>query len=251
MRYIPKHAGTVAEACIRGFIDSQMKVRAEGTPWEAVKVDYGNFTRTSQLRQILIEEQKGLCAYTGTALDNRLAQRRPSRMEPPRADYWFKPHIEHLKPEEHCREELEQTGGIVGKDVGEDMAYSNMVAAIDVAGTPSEWFGASLRGIKLLPVMPTMPECEQSFEYLESGRIVGLSDDAELTIANLGLDHATLEEWRRGAIRSFLSKANELTDAELAEIARLDGDGVSVFEEFAFVLAPFARSIHAKRQASS
>ncbi|MEI6177695.1 MAG: hypothetical protein WCS43_12460 [Verrucomicrobiota bacterium] len=250
MRYIPKHAGTAAEACIQGFIEIQKHACAEGTPWESVKVDYGSFTRTPQLRQFLIEEQKGLCAYTGTALDNRLAQRRPNRMDPPRDDYWFKPHIEHLKPEEYCREELERNGGIVGKDVGEDMAYVNMVAAVEVAGTSSEWFGASLRGTKPLPVWPTRPECEQSFEYLESGRIVGLNDDADVTIANLGLDHATLEEWRRGAIRSFLSKANGMTDAEIAEIARLDGDGDSVFEEFAFVLAPFARSICAKRQAT-
>jgi hypothetical protein len=251
MRYIPKPSGTDAEACIQGFVDNQMNARAAGTSWDEVKVDYGNFTRTSQLRELLIREQKGLCAYTGAAVDERIARRRPSLMNPSRNDYWFKPHIEHLKPEEQCREELERSGGVVGKDAGEDMSYANMVAAIEVAGTTSEWFGASYRGTKPLPVLPTMPKCENCFEYLESGRIVGLNDAAELTVANLALGHPTLEEWRRGAIRSFLSKADAMTDAELAMLAMLDSDGVSVFEEFAFVLAPFARFVLAQRQGAS
>lgn len=251
MRYISKPSGTAAEACIQGFIDSQTNARAAGTPWEVVKVDYGSFTRTAQLRSLLIQEQKGLCAYTGAAVDERLARRRPSQMNPARTDYWFKPHIEHLKPEEQCREELEGNRGVVGKDVSEDMSYANMVAAIEVAGTTSEWFGASYRGTKPLPVLPTMPRCESCFEYLESGRIVGLDNDAELTVANLALEHPTLEEWRRGAIRSFLSKADSMTDAELSDIANLGGDGVTMLEEFAFVLAPFARFVLAKRQAAS
>lgn len=225
-----------------------MKAREEGTPWETVKVDYGSFTRTSQLRQLLIQEQKGLCAYTGAALDERLAERRPSRLNPPRPDYWFKPHIEHLKPEKQCREELEERHGVVGRDVGEDMACSNLVAALEVAGTSSECFGASFRGTKPLPIIPTMPECEQRFEYLESGRVVGRSDSAEETISNLRLDHATLEDWRRGAVRAFLSKAGEMTDVELTSLARLHGEGVERLEEFAFVIAPYARSILAERQ---
>ena len=214
-------------------------------------VDYGSFTRTRQLCQLLIQEQKGLCAYTGVALDDRLAKRRPNLLIPPRKDYWFKPHIEHLKAEIECREELERSGGVVGQDVGEDMAYANMVASIDVAGTSLECFGASFRGTRPLPIIPTMPECESSFEYIESGRIIGRSNDAEITVSNLNLDHATLVEWRRGAIRAFLAKEGEMTDDELAVIAKSGGEGVEQLEEFAFVVAPLAKFLLAKRQISA
>lgn len=251
MRYLPKEAGSPADACIQGFIDVQMGAREQGVSWEAVMVDYCSFTRTRQLRPLLIKEQKGLCAYTGVALDERLSKRRPNLLEPPRVDYWFKPHIEHMKSEKECREELVRNGGVVGRDVGEDMAYSNMAAAIDAAGTPSERFGASFRGDRPLPIIPTMPECESSFEYLESGRVVGRSDDAELTIANLDLDHATLVEWRRGAIRAFLAREGDMTDDELAVIARSDSEEVEQLEEFVFVVGPIARFILTKRQMSA
>ncbi len=247
MRLIPKPGGTEAEACIQGFIDVQMAARAEGIPWDEVKVDYGSFTRGPQLRGLLVDEQKGLCAYTGAPLDERLTEKQPSRLNPPHTDYWFKPHIEHLKPEEQCREELTANQREVGRDVGEDMAYPNLVVAIEVSGTPKEQFGASFRGTKPLPILPTMPECERSFEYLESGRVLGTSDEAKVTITNLRLDHATLESWRRGAVRAFLGKAADYTTAELETLARLDGEGIERLDEFAFGIAPLARFTLAKR----
>ena len=197
---------------------------------------------------LLVQEQKGLCAYTGVAIDERLAERRPSRLSPPRTDYWYKAHIEHLKPEEQCRAELQQSGGLVGRDVGEDMVYANLVAAIEVAGTPSEHFGASFRGTKPLPILPTMPECESSFDYLESGRVVGRNEEADLTIANLRLDHPTLESWRRGAIRAFQAVANDLSDEELVAISQFDGHSADRLVEFVFVIAPLAQFTLAQRR---
>lgn len=243
MRHIAKPQGTEAEACIQGFINAQMNGRAEGTSWEELRVDYGGFTRTPQLRSLLIKEQHGLCAYTGVGIDSRLAERRPSRLDPPRKDYWFKPHIEHLKSEEQCRSELEESGSVVGREVGEDMAYANMVAAIEVAGTPSEHFGAAYRGTRPLPILPTSPSCQDAFLYLEQGTIKGLSADADLTISNLRLDHPTLVSWRKGAVRAYSQKLSEMSGDELrSAIAALEDNGADQLDEFAFVLAQIARS---------
>jgi hypothetical protein len=242
MRHIGKQAGSPAEVCIRGFIDVQMNGRASGVSWEELRVDYGSFTRTAQLRPLLIAEQKGLCAYTGVGIDERLAERRPSRLEPPRTDYWFTPHIEHLKPEEQCRNELVASGGVVGRDPGEDMAYENMVAAIEVSGTPDEHFGASYRGTKPLPIIPTNPACARAFVYLESGDIADTSDPSKTTIENLKLDHPTLISWRRGAIRGLLPLGSGTAREDLESIIQLLEDETRhTLPEFSFVLAQIAR----------
>ena len=242
MRHIPKAPESPAEECIRGFIEAQMAGRASGIPWEELRVDYGSFTRSAQLRPLLIHEQKGLCAYTGVGLDERLAAHRPGNLEPPRTDYWFKPHIEHLKPEQQCREELEAQGGVAGRDVGADVAYANLVAAIEVAGTPSELFGAAYRGTKALPIVPTQRTCSMAFLYLETGAVTGISDDAQTTIANLELDHTTLKAWRRGAVRGLLPLGAE-TSREVLEllIERLEDERRETLEEFSFVVAQIAR----------
>ena len=191
MRYIPKPQESPAAECIRGFMNAQMAGRAEGKSWEETPVDYVHFTRGPELKKLLVEEQKGLCAYTGVGLDERLAARRPTNQVPPRTDYWFTPHIEHIKPQRQCREELVEQDRVVGQDAGEDLAYSNLVAALQVSGTAEEHFGAAHRGAKPIPIPPTDPACRTAFLYVESGDILGLSDIAWGTIENLRLDHPT------------------------------------------------------------
>ena len=164
MRYIAKPAESEAAACIRGFVESQRAGRAEGIPWEELRLDYGSFSRAPQLRNLLIQEQKGLCAYTGVGVDDRLVERVPQR-----EGHSFKPHIEHLKSQHQCRAELEANGGIVGRDLGEDLAYANMVAALEVSGTANEHFGAVCRGDLSLPIIPTNPACSSAFIYVETG----------------------------------------------------------------------------------
>jgi len=199
MRYLAKPADSKAAACIGDFVQAQLDGRASGIPWEELRLDYGHFSRAPQLRVLLIEEQKGLCAYTGVGLDDRLAAR-----SPPRDDYSFKPHIEHLKSQQQCRAELQAQGGLVGRDLGEDLAYANMVAAIEVAGTASEHFGAAYRGDRPLPIIPTNPACSSGFMYAETGDVLGTGADANATIENLNLNHETLSGWRRSAIRALL-----------------------------------------------
>ena len=150
-----------------------MNGRAGGIPWEELRIDYGSFTRTSELRQLLIHEQKGLCGYTGAGVDQRLAARRPINMQPPQDNHWFTPHIEHIKSQQQCREELVARGGLVGRDEGEDMAYSNLIAALEVKGTSSELFGAAYRGTRPVPISANQPDLFDSLPLFGKRRRYG------------------------------------------------------------------------------
>jgi hypothetical protein len=238
MRYLPKPPQSEAAACIRGFIEAQNTGRASGIPWEELRLDYRSFTRTAQLRALLIQEQKGLCAYTGTAIDDRLVQRAP-----PSDGHSFKPHIEHLKSQRQCRGELEAQGGVVGRDLGEDLSYSNLVGALEVVGTPSEHFGAVSRGDQSLPIIPTDPVCTTAFLYAETGEILGNTPGAHATIEALKLDHPTLNGWRSGAIQGLLPQGVRTPRATLeALIAILEDQTRLSLPEFSFVVAQAARA---------
>jgi len=72
-----------------------------------------------------------------------------------------------------------------------------MVAAIEVAGTASEHFGAAYRGDRPLPIIPTNPACSSAFVYVENGDVFGTSTDANTTIQILTSpsNPARLEKW--------------------------------------------------------
>jgi hypothetical protein len=214
-------------------------------------VDYPAFTRSKELLQLLIDEQFGLCAYTGTGIDAvRLPEHRPRNQNPPRHDYWFKAHIEHLKPQRQCRKELENAGKVVGRDVGEDVDYRNVVAAIEVAGTAAEHFGASVRGDQPLPVNPTQPGCEDAFYFFEDGQVRGKHPSAEEAIRVLRLDHATLNCWRIAAIERFLPERENTPTTELQAILdAMTQPANRQLPEFAFVIAQLARDYIAMQQA--
>ncbi|MEZ5385463.1 MAG: hypothetical protein R3F13_08110 [Prosthecobacter sp.] len=238
MRWIQKQAGQ--PSCITEFVCNQMAARGD---WQQFRVDYPAFTRGRNLLQLLMEEQHGLCAYTGAGIDvGRLPGHRPRNQVPPRHDYWFKAHIEHLKSQRQCREEHESAGKVVGRDVGEDMDYRNMVAAIEVAGTTAEHFGASVRGDQPLSVIPTRQECEEAFYFFEDGQVRGKHQDAEEAIRVLHLDHATLNRWRGAAIDLFLPERENTPAAELQTILdAVTQPANGQLPEFAFVIAQLAR----------
>lgn len=237
MRYLPKPAGSEAAECIRGFVQAQMGGRAAGIAWEELPFDYRKgFTRTPQLRPLLIREQKGLCAYTGVGLDERLMPRLPA------AIYTFKPQIEHLKSQHQCRQELEAKGSVIGRDVGEDIAYENLVAALEVEGIESEHFGAVHRKNHPMPILPTDQRCISAFFYLESGEVIGRNSDAKETIKVLLLNHATPRGWRAGAIRAFAEKLNSMPKTELEKaVKELEDENAASLPEFAFVIAQIAK----------
>lgn len=242
MRHLPKSADSKSAVYLRTFIDTQLAARATKPNWKVFAIDYGHFPGTSELCSLLIKEQKGLCAYTGVGLDDRLMVRAPGRLVPPRTDYSFKPHNEHLKSQRTCRKELVCKGAVVGRDVGEDMAYSNLVAALEVSGNPAECFGAAYRGDTKVPVLPTNPACTTAFLYTENGGILGLIDEATATVSVLRLDHASLVGWRAGAINGFLPQGEKTPREDLERIIHLLTDEArDALEEFSFVVAQIAR----------
>lgn len=212
MRHIAK---TTQPAAIRDYLAAQAAV-GHG-------LDYDTFRNTAnplgvgrgrQLCKELTAEQCGLCAYTGAGIDEH-------RLPDPANELKFIPHNEHLKPQSKCRAELIVAGKTPGVDVGEDMAYTNIVAALLVSGdkkVPADFlFGASHRGNDLVPIWPTDPTCEARFNYTESGEIhaADAADvDACETIRVLNLKHETLRGWRAEAISAFVEGIESRADAE-------------------------------------
>ena len=137
MRYIAKHA--TPPPALTEFLDVQLPI--------GVNLDYDQgFTRKRELRGALVEEQFGLCGYTGAPVDDRIAKLTTATggIGACRLPV-FIPHTEHLKPRRICREELISQGKRPGHDLGEDMDYHNMIAALLVNGTKQEKFGAAAR----------------------------------------------------------------------------------------------------------
>lgn len=107
---------------------------------------YDCFSRAGEFLNYLVTEQHGICGYTGVALDDRLVPRREG------TSAHLKPHIEHLKSQSACRQELRDQGLTPGLAWGEDMDHRNMIAALEVTGAKSEEFGARQRENRPLPV---------------------------------------------------------------------------------------------------
>jgi len=270
MRWIQKQTGQ--PACIEEFVANQTAARGnDPNGWELFPIDYGSFTRGPALLRLLICEQHGLCAYTGAAIDDsRLVKRRPMSAIPPRDDYWFKAHIEHLKSQRQCHEELAGAHGMVGRDRGADIDYHNVVAAIDVAGTESEHFGATSRKDLPVPVWPTKQECETAFVFFLDGTLRGGNAGARDTIDKLRLHHRTLNDWRAKEIDDWfaLPSAESLPDNQgydagsdnlprpeelpkerlLQIISIMESPEDEKLPEFAFVIAQIARDALAIKQ---
>jgi hypothetical protein len=230
MRKITKN-GT--PECLQQFIDAQLAI--EPSP---INITYNDFDHKKQLRDILTEEQYGLCGYTGAAVDDRIA-----RLQAANNRIRFSNHIEHLKCRKTCREEVRARGQEYGRVVGDDLAYSNMIAALEVKGAEAEQFGASKKGSQVLPVLPTDDDCLERFVFREGdGAIDGVDESAERSIEVLRLDHTTLRSWRSAAIAAWLdpeivADANDLREVLRAVTEPQDG----LLPEFAFVVESIPR----------
>lgn len=220
-------------------------------------IDYNNFTKGRQLREILISEQGSLCAYTGAGIDDvRLAKRQPRQGIPPVTDYWYTPHIEHLNPQAQCRADLVGAEKTPGVDKGEDIDYHNMVAALKVDGIGHEQFGAINERHETLPVKPTDEECDSRFRFDGLGQISGLDNGAIETIRLLKLDHKTLNDWRLGALEGFgflpgasldtqgFDPVPPISQEDLHTLKeRMDTPFESKLVEFCFVIKSYAQSM--------
>lgn len=198
------------------------------TNWRAASqndINYGYELIPSGLRQeikdTLIDEQKGLCAYTGIGIDASHS------------------HIEHLLPQAHCRR---------GR---EDVEYRNMVACFPAPGNAYVPFGALRKAHwpslaeKHFFVSPRSAGCEARFTFNMRGRISVAKNDeaARETVKRLGLDHKELEGLRNDAINSTLrrwGKERPLLDLpsarrRLAGLEEVEAAG-GPLEPFCFVL---------------
>ncbi len=217
---------------IREWLESQLPV--------GLNLNYGNFNHKPALRQELIAEQFGLCAYTGTPIDERLSGYLDS-------NFAFQAHIEHVKPRRVCEDELVARGGVYGRNLCEDMDHRNLVAALEVKRQPpakAEIFGAAAHGDNSLPVTPLQPGCEERFRFDASGAIDALDRDASMTVELLRLKHPTLGGWRRGAIAGFFPIDLELTRAEIEQLIEgLDQPTDGRLPEFSFCIRGYAQSL--------
>lgn len=189
-------------------------------------LDYKTFSTTAcptggsrgkQLCNELTAEQFGLCAYTGCGVDERTGQ-----MSDPNKQLKFSPHNEHIKAQSTCKDELRAAGKIPGVDIGDDMAYANIVAALLVCGSgksqKEDLFGAAHRENDPVPLPPTDSSCESRFIYSEATGKVSFHEgdgDADATINVLHLNHQSLKDWRKQAITTFLEVAQNRSDLAL------------------------------------
>ena len=162
---------------------------AELTAWKAQNRASPNYCYESltsahrlTVRTALVEEQHGLCAYTGRRIDVDNC------------------HIEHLRPQAHCGH-------------GEDVDYRNLVAGVPAPNTPQLPYGAHKKADwptvanEHLFVSPLSNGCAARFSFRLSGEVAAANPtDAATakTIARLGLNDPALVQLRKAAIDATL-----------------------------------------------
>lgn len=230
MRRIPKYK---TPACLQEFIDGQLTIEPE-----PVNLAYAHFREKAKLLAIMTEEQYGLCGYTGVPVDERI-----SKLESPTGKSSFRNHVEHLKCQAACIEELAAMGGEHGKSLCDDLSYNNMIAAVEVRGTENEHFGAVKKKNLPLPLLPTQEKCDEYFKFRElDGGIEGLSEDAKQSINVLKLDHNTLNIWRKAAVDVWLDPDVINTNRDIEDVVRAMETPVNgALPEYAFVIMSIAK----------
>lgn len=181
--------------CLQTFIDAQLAIDPE-----PVNLTYRDFPDKPALRETLTREQHGLCGYTGAPIDERITQLQLAVGRPS-----FRNHIEHLKCQQACRDEVTGRGEEHGRVLGDDLDYRNMIAALEVRGAEVEHFGAVAKAARNLPVLPTHHDCEERFVFREgNGSVEGLDNAAHTAVSVLALNHDTLKGWRLAALSTWL-----------------------------------------------
>jgi uncharacterized protein (TIGR02646 family) len=208
----------------------------------ATECDYESLRKAPEVLEAvengLFAEQGGICAYTGHKIGITLGNPR---------DVDF--HIEHLTPQKYCKQQY----GTYGKDAD----YLNLVGCWPRPNCGFEpAYGAKKKdhwpapAEQALFVSPLRSGCSSRFKFNHRGEIaVARNNDApaETTIKKLGLDHHTLTELRRNAIRGALNPASrqiKLTEARklLADMqhaaAQLNAGIAAKLLPFCFAIEP-------------
>ena len=166
------------------------------------------------VKKSLLNEQGFLCAYTLKRIDFETC------------------HIEHIKPEELCRKQIEQGEGTLS-----DLDYKNMVACFPKSGvsgvSKEKYFGAIKKGDWWAGdgkafVSPLDADCENHFTFNSKGEVHHTTRKGKITIDVLALNHRILVNDRKRAIDEFinrkpLSKAH--AERAIREITQRRKDG--------------------------
>jgi uncharacterized protein (TIGR02646 family) len=182
------------------------------------------------VKQRLVEEQGGLCCYTGIRISENES------------------HIEHFKPQSRC-------------DDGEDIDYTNLMAAYPGqsyertngrckfgAHAKHDWYDEALL------VSPLRGDCEDHFKFDQFGNIKHKRDadrTAIETIKRLGLNHSELIELRKQAIeKALFPKGHRLSKQQLGEVAKTycHRNATEPFRPFCFVIAQVAQQLLQKAE---
>jgi hypothetical protein len=218
--------------CLQDWINEQLAME------EVVNVTYAQFPSKKQLLGELTDEQFGLCGYTGAPIDEvRVSGLKNSTT----SQASFQNHIEHLKSQAVCKQEARTAGLTYGRVLGDDLNYHNMIAALEVKGSEGEQFGAVIKKDKILPILPTVPECHDHFIYREDGGIDGRTEAGSEAISLLRIDHPTLCGWRVSAIDEWLADDILQSREDILEVIgalRMAIDGK--LPEFSFVIEAVA-----------
>lgn len=219
--------------CLQTFIDGQLAIKPQ-----PVNLTYREFPQKAALRELLTREQFGLCGYTGTPVDDRIAQYQPGN-----AGTTFRNHIEHMKCQQACRAEVVNRGEEYGRVVADDLNYQNMIAALEVRGAEVEHFGAVAKAAQALSVLPTHGGCEERFVFREGdGSVEGVDDAATDCISVLALNHQTLKGWRLSALSTWLDPEVVQTRDDFIGVIRAVTTPVAErLPEFAFVVESVAK----------
>ncbi len=172
----------------------------------------------SAIISALIKEQGEICGYTMKRIDENSS------------------HVEHVKPETVCRAE----------NVGSDLHFDNMLACFPRTGMiASDRYGAQKKGSWWKPelfVSPFAASCERRFRFSHDGSIEPVNDDAAAkeTIGILGLDHKTLTEDRRRAIKTYIFGGDGCTPLSKGEaeflLRNVCNKSAGKFDEFCVAL---------------
>ena len=219
MKYIQKDSTPQA---LRDWFEGQLLPDGQ-----RINCGYGDMPSDVRavVKQRLLEEQGGLCCYTGMRVNSENS------------------HIEHFKPQS-ARIEYE------------DVNYRNLLAAYSGiskrcqfgAHAKDDWYDENLL------VSPLHQSCETKFRFKQSGKIAPSDNEdaaAVETIRRLRLDDQSLEENRQSAIDEALFRP-EQGDAQLQMlIQRLyDRDKSGQFSIFCFVIKSVAQDLERRRRAT-
>lgn len=191
-----------------------------------IKVRYDNGLGKDErgpIKNALLTEQGYICAYTLKRISLETC------------------HIEHLKPEQLCRDHMEK-----GIEAVSDLDYNNMVACFPKNGqkgiSKEKYFGAIKKDDSWANdgkdyVLPLQANCESHFQYSKSGEVQGVTDKGKTTVTLLALDHNILVDERKKAIESFIGIQNPIKKAKtLHAISEVDKISNGKFVEFCIPL---------------